>query len=229
MIASTTFDPALLNVSGAKMTHTGGTGISLSYGPEKGPIFLRTPFMVGFGINTWAAYGGGAGATPQQSITLSFYGQPADEPFYHVLCAMDEWLLQTASQNTWGWLKSKNLSLEQLKSRHKRTVRPSSGFGGVPNVKFNLGRSTAFFLEGAGAAGGGDSLALEPDSLPQHFGKGTVAAAIVQCTGIWVKDGCFGFCWKLIHVMLTKRAAAAAAAQGKEEEEADSSTCMIED
>lgn len=228
MIASTTFDPALLNVSGAKMTHTGGTGIGLSYGPEKRPILLRTPFMVGFGINTWAAYGGGgAGATPQQSITLSFYGQPADEPFYHVLCAMDEWLLQTASQNTWEWLKSKNLSFEQLKSRHKRTVRPSSGFGGVPNIKFNLSRastsSTAFFMEGAGAGAG----VLEPDSLPQLFGKGTVAAAIVQCTGIWVKDGCFGFCWKLIHVMLAARPASAAAAAAAKEQ--DSSTCMIED
>jgi hypothetical protein len=224
MIASTTFDPALLNVSGAKMTHTGGTGIGLSYGPEKRPILLRTPFMVGFGINTWAAYGG-AGATPQQSITLSFYGQPADEPFYHVLCAMDEWLLQTASQNTWEWLKSKNLSLEQLKSRHKRTVRPSSGFGGVPNIKFNLSRastnSTAFFMEGAGGG------VLEPDSLPQLFGKGTVAAAIVQCTGIWVKDGCFGFCWKLIHVMLAARPASSAAAAATKEQ--DSSTCMIED
>ena len=216
MLSNTAFDPALLNVSGAKLTHTGGTGINMTYGPDKKQIVLRTPFLLGFGINTW----NGGGGAPQQSITLSFYGQPADEPFYHVLCAMDDWLLQTASQNTWEWLKSKNLPLEHLKQRHKRTVR--IGGGGVPNIKFTLKDThTVFFLQG-------EKPPLEPERIARHFGKGTVAAAVVQCSGVWVKNGYFGFSWKFIHVMLTARTlttATTATATAAEE----SSICMIED
>lgn len=198
MITTTTFDPALLHVSGAKLTHSGGTGINLTYGADKKPLVFRTPFMLSFGINTWTG-GCGGGGTPHHSTTLSFYGQPAEDPFFQVLAAMDQWLLQTASQRTWEWLKSKSLPLERLQEQHFRTLRVSSD--GVPNIKFNLktttaGFSTLFFLANS------KTHLTTTEDLTRHFVKGTLAAGLIQCAGIWVKDGRFGLSWKLMQMML---------------------------
>jgi hypothetical protein len=193
-----TFDPALLNVAGAKLTHSGGTGINLSYGPDKQPIVFRTPFMLSFGINTWH------GTTPpHHTVTLSFYGQPADDPFHQALNAMDEWLLHTAAQHTWEWLKSKTLPLERLQEQHFRTLRASGG--GMPHIKFNLKTtaatnsfSTLFFTTPKTP----QPLTAAVGDINRHFVKGTLAAGLLQCTGIWVKDGRFGFSWKLVQLML---------------------------
>lgn len=221
------FDLTQINVAEPKLGYDGGLNVALTYGADQAPLMLSSPLMLSFGVNT-SRWGAGEEI---HTVTLSFYGQAAEQPFLSVLRAMDEWLLATAQANTWKWLKSTKMSAETLRQQHFSTLRRSSA--GVSNIKFKLkttangGYATHFYTNSKAF------LATTAD-VCAYFTKGSLAAALIQCTGIWINSGRFGYTWKLHQLLVDPRRTPLQLLPSynmgkKKEEEETITTCMIED
>jgi hypothetical protein len=181
-----------------KMSQMGMKTVALSYNGS--PLFIQTPRMLSFGINK-SIY---QEAFPSDSITFSFLNIENDqhlERFHKFLLNLDEWCLEETRKNSWEWLSVKSLEGEDLTENYYSLIKNSSnGYPDYFKIKLRNGvngYTTSFFDI--------NKEIIPSDIIETKFTKGSFVRGLLQCVGLWFREGKFGLTWKLIQLLVEPR------------------------
>lgn len=189
---------------------SGGKSIYLSL--NKAPIVLQTPEMwAPFGKTKWENDKG----APKYTLDLSFKGmesRPVLETFYNKMTELDNKLIDDGVENSFEWLKKKNVSREVVSNLHTKLVRHhvDKDTGEItnkypPTFKLTLPWKAK---NPANLAEGGEFTCEVFDNNKNRVDLNTIetksckVTAIIQCLGLWSAAGKFGCTWKVLQMRI---------------------------
>ena len=189
---------------------SGGKSIYLSL--NKAPIVIQTPEMwAPFGKQKWENEKG----VPKFTLDLSFKGQesrPVLETFYTKMTELDNKLIDDGVENSFEWLKKKNISREVASNLHTKLVRHhvDKDTGEItnkypPTFKLTLPWKAK---NPANPSEGGDFTCEVFDNNKNRVDlntietKGCKVTAIIQCLGLWSAAGKYGCTWKVLQMRI---------------------------
>ncbi len=178
--------------SGAKM-------VWLNY--NGAPMTVQLPAMKApFGVSTWCD---DKGAVEKYSVDLSFGGESEEvRDALKLFEALDQYVLQSALDNSEAWFKKKYTSLEVVDALYNKIVRYPKDDKYAPTIKLALPVSNG---ELQCTVFDGDKNKI--DLLTRlSEAKGCQVTAIIQ-PSIWISGNKFGCKWKVRQMKCAFRAA----------------------
>ncbi len=199
IITAANFDVNAIAYGVPKLNDNGGKSIYVSL--NKTPIILQTPEMYApFGKQKWDTERG----TVKYTLDLSFKGMDSREnlnTFYEKMTAFDNKLIDDALENSFDWLKKKNVSRDVIQALYTKMIRhPVDKATGEVSTKYPPTFKLSLpFKDNAFTCDVYDRNKNLVD-LNTIETKGSKVTAIIQCLGIWVAAGKFGCTWKVLQM-----------------------------
>lgn len=199
-ILSTNFNVKDIAYGQPKVNDNGGKSIYISL--NKSPILLQTPEMYApFGMSKWENDKG----LPKYTLDLSFKdmeSKPMIRAFYDRMNELDEKLILDAVENSFDWMKKKNVSHDVMSALYTKQVKHpiDKATGEITNKYPATFKLNLPFRDGEFKCDVFDSKTKSLVNLTEIETKGSRVTAIIQCLGIWVAAGKFGCTWKVVQM-----------------------------
>jgi len=193
----------------------GGKMIFLNYGGDRSPLYLQTPELeLAFDSNYFAEErqdkDGNTVKGGKLQVQLSLSNMENNESvkvFHDKLCELDEFLKQSALENSLAWFKKKTMSMDTIESLYTPQVKvsmdsetdepngrypPRLGFKVVKkNDKFECSLydndKNVFDVNGE---------TENPVNIENVLSRGSSVKAVLKCNGVWLANGKFGCTWR---------------------------------
>tara|TARA_Y100000816_G_C26082594_1_gene570817 strand:+ start:202 stop:897 length:696 start_codon:yes stop_codon:yes gene_type:complete len=204
IVKSSNFDSSKLVATPATKNKQGSLSVHLNYNSDNGTekkISLQTPKMIcPFGMSEFPTEYG-----PKYSIDVSFSEKNSDtsvEQFYDTLKSIDEFMIETAHQNSKEWF-GKQMSKEVIEELYRPLVKPGKERKDNPEerypdtVKFKIrtlqGRKNVeAYTE-----------QKQPTNI-DNLKAGSRIKCIVEFSPIWFVNKNFGLTLNLLQTVLSK-------------------------
>ena len=216
---SSTFDAAGIRYSKPKVNKSGGKNVGLLGGVTNKPIYLSTPLMLTWGVNTFEP--DVAGQQPSYNMSLQFpkddYTTPETLAFLESLRIMEAKIKDDAVTNSAIWFNKPKMSAEVIDAlwtpmlKYPR-ISPDNAepdLTRAPTLRLKIPYwDDKFNVELYDM----NSVPLFPDdenpdiSPLELIQKGQNVAVVIQSGGVWFANGKFGTTWKLVQAVVQPRA-----------------------
>ena len=214
------FDINLLEFSEMKTNQYGGKAVYLKY--NGGKFRIQTPKMyLPYGMNDYEIKDDGSDDVKGHKYTLdmSFKGidRENDESvskdvrkeatrlkdFHDMLTSIDTKVKKQAKDNSISWLKAKKASNEMIESQYKSVVNVSMDKETLePDGKWpDTAKTKIQYYDGVFKTEVYNDK-KEPVDIQEWLVKGTQAASLIECTGIWFAGGKFGIGFKVVQTQV---------------------------
>jgi hypothetical protein len=192
------FDFSKITYKSPKMSQMGMKTVAFLYNDL--PLLIQTPRMLSFGINKSMFQEG----FPSDSVTFSFLNIDNDvhlKRFHQFLKDLDKWCLEETRKKSWEWLSVKSIESKDLIENYYELVKSSSNeYPDYFKIKLRNGvngYTNSFFDK--------NKEIISSDVIETKFTKGSFVRGLVQCVGLWFREGKFGLTWKLIQLVVEPR------------------------
>jgi hypothetical protein len=198
----------------AKVNANGRKSIGILNNENKKSLYVSTPLMLTWGVNTYNDEK--TGAVQSYDIALQFpndeYNNPDCVAFLKNMQALEQKIKEDAVVNSKDWLNKNKLvpdAVDALWSpmlkypKDKETGEPD--YSRAPTLKVKIPYWQGEFKN---VELYNDSKELvfpqedEETNISEFIVKGSNVATIIQCGGIWVANGKFGVTWKLFQAVV---------------------------
>ena len=202
----------------AKVNARGGTQVGILNSKTNKSLYVSTPLMLTWGINTYTDEK--TGEIQNYDMALQFpndeYNNPQSAAFLKNMQELESKLKRDAITNSKEWLKKSKLSSDAVDALWSPMLKyPKDKETG----EFDYSRSPTLKLKIPYWDGEIKNLELYNDSkelvypsddgnakLEDFVVKGSNVATIIQCGGIWVANGKIGVTWRLFQAVVKPRA-----------------------
>lgn len=199
-----------------KVNKSGGKSVGVLNSDSKKSLYLSTPLMLTWGVNTWEP--DVPGGRTSYDMSLQFpkeeYATPETTAFLEALQAMEAKLKEDAVANSKEWFNKSKMSAEVVDALFSPMLKYPKGEDGEPdtdraptlkvkipfydnnfNVELYDMNSSPLFPS-----------MTNPDLTPVDLiQKGQNVALVIQSGGIWFANGKFGTTWRLVQGVVQPR------------------------
>lgn len=192
-----------------KTNNSGGKTIGILNSTTKKSIFMQTPVMMNWGVNTYDNPNG-----KSYDFSLQFpreeFSTTETNIFLDMLTKFEENIKEKAQQNPRDWFGKASMSKEVIDALWSPMLKyPKDSETGEPDktrsptLKVKLPVWEGEFKFQIFNVDGDPLLPNENGDGPEAFiEKGSNTACILQCGGVWFANGKFGVTWKLFQTVV---------------------------
>lgn len=213
----TTFAPATqVLYTKPKTNASGGKNVGLLNETTKKSLYLSTPLMLTWGVNTWEPDTPGGRTSYDMALQFpkSDYATPETSAFLAAMQEMEAKLKADAVVNSKEWFNKAKMSAEVIDALFSPMLKYPKGDDGEPDTSrsptlkvkmpyydnnFNL---ELYDMNSAPLFPNTENPDLSPVDLIQ---KGQNVALVIQSGGIWFANGKFGTTWRLVQGVVQPR------------------------
>ena len=192
-----------------KTNNSGGKSIGILNSNTKKSIFMQTPVMMNWGVNTYDNPNGKSYDFSLQFPREEFSSTETNE-FLDMLSKFEDNVKEKAQENPRDWFGKASMSKEVIDALWSPMLKyPKDNDTGEPDktrsptLKVKLPVWENEFKFEVFNVDGELLLPNENGDGPESFiEKGSNTACILQCGGIWFANGKFGVTWKLFQTVV---------------------------
>jgi len=208
--ASTMNVKQLFEYTKPKLNSSGGKNIGIINKNSKKGLYLQTPLMLTWGVNTYEDEKTGRKTF---DMALQFpkeeYNSENIEKFLNNMKELEKKILDDALINSKEWLNKGKASMEVLKAlwtpilKYPKDEDGEPDYSRPPTLKLKIPFWEENFNIELYDMNNNQIFPNESELTPSDLiAKATNVATIIQCGGIWVASGKFGVTWKLIQAVV---------------------------
>ena len=199
-----------------KTNASGGKNVGLLNQSSKKSLYLSTPLMLTWGVNTWEPDQPGGRTSYDMALQFpkSDYATEETTAFLTAMQEMEAKLKADAVENSKEWFNKSKMSAEVIDALFSPMLKYPKGDDGEPDTsraptlkvkmpfydnKFNV---ELYDMNSAPLFPNTENPDLSPVDLIQ---KGQNVALVIQSGGIWFANGKFGTTWRLVQAVVQPR------------------------
>ena len=213
----TTFDFSTQSLyTKPKTNGSGGKNVGVLNSSSKKSLYISTPLMLTWGVNTWEP--DTPGGRTSYDMALQFpktdYATPETTSFLKAMQEMESKIKADAVENSKEWFNKAKMSAEVIDALFSPMLKYPKGDDGEPDTSraptlkvkmpfydnnFNV---ELYDMDSAPLFPNTENPDLSPVDLIQ---KGQNVALVIQSGGIWFANGKFGTTWRLVQGVVQPR------------------------
>lgn len=213
----TTFDSSSdILYTKPKTNASGGKNVGLLNAESKKSLYLSTPLMLTWGVNTWEPDTPGGRISYDMSLQFpkDDYATEDTRAFLTAMQEMESKIKADAVENSKEWFNKAKMSAEVIDALFSPMLKYPKGDDGEPDTsrsptlkvkmpfydnKFNI---ELYDMNYAPLFPNTEGPDISPVDLIQ---KGQNVALVIQSGGIWFANGKFGTTWRLVQAVVQPR------------------------